>query len=300
MNWIESLQSAIAYMEAHLEENITTEQIARHCGYSQRYLAQGFQIVTGYSFADYIRNRRLYLAGKKLQRPDQKVIDVALQYGYDSADSFSRAFRRFHGFLPSQAGQPDKTLKPFLPLLIQISVRGGEAMEYTIQKLPAFELIGKCLLIPAGANSFQIIPEFWNDFNGKVGQLMDQKDSVNPEAKAVWENRIGEFGLCIDSPEKLEYLIGGRYHGGQIPVGYEVRHIPACTWAQFTSIGPLPDALQSVTRQVFKEWLPQNPDYQLDQDFSIEYYPLADCHTSDYRCQLWIPVKKKEAEEKQD
>lgn len=296
MNWISALQKSIAYMEEHLLEDMTPEDIASYCGYSAGHLARGFQIVTGYSFSEYIRNRRMYLAALELEQSKLKVIDVAMKYGYESPDSFTRAFRKFHGFTPNQIQANQKQIQIFMPLQIQIAVRGGTNMDYEISEIPAFQLIGKLYHVPAGQDSYKLIPEFWNEFMKQFEPAFNNEGAELPEAKAVWQNNIGEFGMCMDDPEKegLDYMIGGKYRGGEIPEGFVVRSFPALIWARFTSCGPIPEALQKLNTQIFTEWLVQNPDYQLDQNFSAEYYPIGNPQAPDYRAQIWVPVKKKE------
>lgn len=116
------------------------------------------------------------------------------------------------------------------------------------------------------------------------------------EKQAIWTNNIGEFGICEMKEDGLEYLIAGKYRGGEIPEGYIIKTYPANLWAMFSCLGPLPDSLQSVNTQIFTEWLPQNPKYQLDGDVSIEYYPMGDNHAPNYQAQIWIPVKENRAE----
>lgn len=297
MNWIESLQKAIAYMEDHLLEDISGQNIAEYCGYCAGHLARGFQIVTGYTFAEYIRNRRLYLAARDLQNSDLKVIDAACRYGYDSPDAFARAFRKFHGFTPNQASEPGRVLQTFLPLQIYISVRGGNKMEYTIQNIPAFDVIGKCTAIKEDENNFEVIPQIWGNFMAKMGAILSGQDQDSAESRAIWQNNIGEFGICYETENGMDYLIAGKYRGGEVPEGYEVRQIPALTWAQFTCLGPVPQALEDTVTQIFTQWLPENPDYQLEQDLSIEFYPMGDGKAADYRSQVWVPIRKKDKAE---
>lgn len=300
MNWIESLQSAITYMEEHLLENIDADDIASQSGYSSSHLARGFQIVTGYSFTEYIRNRRMYLAAVELEQSKLKVIEAAMKYGYESPDSFTRAFRKFHGFTPNQIQTHKKEMQIFMPLQIQITVRGGKKMNYEIQKIPPFEVIGKLYKISPDQDSYKVIPQFWNEYMKQMAPVFSGEDMDSPESKAIWQNNIGEFGICFDEHEDgLEYMIAGKYRGGTVPEGYVVRSFPALNWAQFTSYGPIPESLQKLNTQIFTEWLVQNPDYQLDQDYSAEYYPIGDGKAPDYRSQIWIPVKKKTDEKAQ-
>lgn len=297
MNWIESLQEAINYMEEHLLESVSPQETAKECGYSAGHFQKGFSIVTGYSFSDYMRNRRLYLAALELKdNRDLKIVDVSLKYGYESPDALSRAFRKFHGLNPNQIRNQDAVIASFLPLQVHLSVRGGRTMKYQLQNIPEFTVIGKVYTILPGEDSYKTIPQKWAEFMQVCTELMNEKnlsEEKDLEKQAIWQNNIGEFGICEMKEQGLEYLIAGKYRGGEIPRGYEIRTYPAHQWAMFSSLGPLPDSLQNVNTQIFTEWLPQNPKYQLDGDVSIEYYPMGDNHAPDYQAQIWIPVKEK-------
>lgn len=142
MNWINGLQNAINYVEDHLTEEIDYEKVAEQSFSSNYHFQRIFGILCGYTLGEYIRNRRLTLAGTELQTGNSKVIDIALKYGYESPDSFAKAFQRFHGCLPSQARSAGVTLKSFSRLSVNISLEGGSIMNYRIEEKPAMTLTG--------------------------------------------------------------------------------------------------------------------------------------------------------------
>lgn len=125
MNWVNIIRKAIGYIEDNILNDITSDNIAESVHYSKDYLKKIFHLVTGYTISEYIRNRRLSLAGKELYNSKTKVIDVALKYGYDTPESFTKAFTRFHGVTPSAAKKQGNTLLRFDPLTIEITVKGG-------------------------------------------------------------------------------------------------------------------------------------------------------------------------------
>ena len=139
MDWITGLQRAIDYVEEHLTEDIDYEEAAKQAYSSSFHFQRIFSTICGFSLGDYIRCRRLSLAGSELAVTDIKVIDAALKYGYDSPESFSRAFTRFHGVTPSQA-KKGAALKSFSELSVKIILHGGKAMDYRIEKKEAFEV----------------------------------------------------------------------------------------------------------------------------------------------------------------
>lgn len=137
MDWITGMQKAIDYIEANLTEYIDYEKVAAESFSSSYHFQRVFSILCGYTLGEYIRMRRLSLAGAELVSGKEKVIDIALKYGYDSPDSFAKAFFKFHGITPSEARTNGKMLKSFSRLSIRISLEGGTVMNYRIEKKPS-------------------------------------------------------------------------------------------------------------------------------------------------------------------
>ncbi|MBQ9704163.1 MAG: AraC family transcriptional regulator [Clostridia bacterium] len=142
MDWIKGLQRSIDYIEEHLDEEIDYEKVAKESFSSSYHFQRIFALLCGYTLGEYIRLRRLTLAGAELSNGKAKVLDVALKYGYESPDSFAKAFQRFHGITPSQARIDGKMLKSFSPLSIKISLEGGTIMNYRIETKPKMTLVG--------------------------------------------------------------------------------------------------------------------------------------------------------------
>ena len=142
MDWITGMQKAINYIEVHLTEEIDYERVAAESFSSSYHFQRVFSILCGYTLGEYIRMRRLTLAGADLATGKEKVIDIALKYGYDSPDSFAKAFQKFHGITPSQARADGSKLKSFSRLSIKISLEGGRIMNYRIETKPQMTLLG--------------------------------------------------------------------------------------------------------------------------------------------------------------
>ena len=142
MDWITGIQKAIDYVEEHLTEELDYEKIAQEGFYSSFHFQRVFSILCGYTLGEYIRNRRLTLAGADLANSHHKVIDVALKYCYDSPESFTKAFRKFHGITPSQARNNGTMLKSFSRLSIKITLEGGSDMNYRIEEKEQLDLYG--------------------------------------------------------------------------------------------------------------------------------------------------------------
>ena len=296
MGWMESLQEAIRYMEDHLLEDIRTEDIGKAVYLSPFYLQKGFKILTGYSPAEYIRNRRLYLAGLDAIGGREKVIELAYKYGYDTPESFSKAFSRFHGVSPLQIRKQPGKIKAFLPLKIILSIQGGNDMDYTVEKLHGFAVIGFEKIFSMDS-AYQEIPRFWDAFCEKhMRPLSAGAAPANEVQKAVRDYRVGEFGVCIDDLGKegrFRYLLAGAYDGGSVPEGMRVFSFPDMEWVKFRCTGPLPGALQTINTKLFQEWLPNNPTFEIAMGANIEWYSQGDTSSQNYESGIWVPVKRK-------
>ena len=297
MEWLTGIRTAIDYMEEHLKDNISAQDVADQVYLSPFFLQRGFSLMTGYGIGEYIRNRRLYQAALDLKETDDKVIDIAFRYGYETPESFTKAFTRFHGVTPSQA-RDAATVRTFLPLTVKLQVQGGDQMNYKITTMFPFKVIGFQKVFD-NDTAYQEIPKFWDKICEKYASNVYAGNApANPYEKAIVENCIGEYGVCIDDigDGKFRYLVAGKYAGGEVPEGMVVYEFPRGDWAVFDCIGPIPEALQSLNTQIFKEWLPGNPDYELCGNASAEWYDCVNGEKTDkdYHSAIWIPVKKKD------
>ena len=166
MDWVRTINSAIAYMESHLTEEITLGDIAKNVNLSAFHFQRAFSLLTDMSPAEYLRKRRLSQAGADLISGEDKVIDVALKYCYDSPESFTKAFTRFHGVSPMQVkkGSPVQFMNRFT---VQITIEGGCIMEYTIEKWEAMDLLMHAKDFHAETGETEI-PKFWDEYYANV------------------------------------------------------------------------------------------------------------------------------------
>lgn len=300
MEWLTAMKKSIDFMEAHLCDNISADDVAGEIFMSSFYFQRGFKILTEMTPAEYIRNRRLYLAALDVLNAKEKVIDIAFKYCYETPESFTRAFTRFHGVSPVQLKSSPESIRVFLPLKITISITGGNKMEKldcTVSPMFGFKVIGFEKIIDA-QDAYSQIPKFWDELCKKYfNNVYSGKKELSPQEQAIKDNCIAEYGVCIDDigGGKFRYLVAGKYCGGDVPDGMKLFEFPDMDWAKFKCVGPMPKALQDVNTKIFKEWLPGNPDYEMAGGYNIEWY---DCEKgsmtdSDYRSAIWIPVKKK-------
>lgn len=296
MEWTQCLRAAIRYMEDRLLDNIGPEDVADAVHISPFYLQHGFRLVTGYTLGEYLRCRRLYLAALDMLSGSEPVTQVAYRYGYDTPESFTRAFTRFHGMPPTQVRKNTRAIRTFLPLTIQITIQGGNEMDYKIEKMEGFQLIGFVREFQH-ETSYQEIPRFWDEVMALEAPGF-ARGSQNDVEKAIFDNKIGEFGVCFQGFQagRFFYMIAGMYQGGPVPLGLATVHVPAAQWAKFRCTGPLPGALQTVNTKVFSEWLPGNPDYEPSMPINLEWYSMECCpdtSPNDYESGIWVPVTPK-------
>ncbi len=274
--WAENIQNAVQYIEEHLTEELEMEKIAASVYVSSFHFQRIFSALCGLTVGEYIRMRRLTLAGEELSRSDMRVIDAAVKYGYDSQDSFSRAFTKFHGISPKAAKEKGAKLRSYAPLKIRLSLEGGMMMEYRIVEKAAFTVVGTGRIFSADT-SYQEIPEFWKEHyrTGGGEKIMDT------------------FGVCIDGDgTQFEYLIADNYCPcREIPDGCVTRTFPAGTWAVFPWRGALPDSLQKVNTMIWTEWLPNCREYTLAGNYNLEAYLENGDKPEDFYGEIWIPVK---------
>lgn len=290
MEWIKSFRIAIQFMENHLLESITAEQVCDVVHISPFYFQRSFKIVTGYSLSEYIRYRRLYQSALEIIAKDQKIIDLAYTYGYETPESFTKAFTRFHGISPSQVKINSDLIKPFLPMSIELLIKGGQSMDYTIEKVKGFKVIGFKSTY-SFESAYAEIPKSWSEFNEK----WDKKTYNEEILSTIKTCCVGEFGVCLESDMTsgtFDYMIAGTYMGQDVPEGMVVYEIPEMEWAKFKCTGPMPGALQTVNTYIFKEWLPGNPDFEIASGINLEWYSMGDITAADYESAIWIPVKR--------
>ena len=234
-------------------------------------------MLTEMSPTDYLRKRRLSQAGAELLNGNDKVIDVAFKYGYETPESFTKAFTRFHGVTPMQAkkGSPIQFMGRYT---VRITIEGGQIMEYKIEKWEAMDLLVHAKEFHP-ETSEQEIPKFWDAYYGDE----------------AYRKIPGYLGVCAQEKnggDTFRYGIGCNAADVEgVPKGFEILHIPEYTWAVFKCVGPMPKAIQDMWERIYKEWLP-TADYEMIPDYDIENYLPGDPAARDYVSEICIPVKK--------
>lgn len=290
MNWIADMNKALEYIEENLDTDIEAERVAQSAHMSKFHFLRIFNILTGLTLGDYIRERKLSLSARDVVSSKLKIIDIAYKYGYETPEAFTKAFRKLHGISPSEARKNKKYLKAIPPLSFQITVRGEERMNYKIEVKESFKVAGiaKHITTKDGEN-FKEVPKFWNELmeNGKYEVL--EKN----------QGKLGVMGICTNfnmENDEFDYVIAVEGNTLKGIDDYSVVEVPRNSFAVFESLGPIPGAIQDVTRRIFAEWFPATK-YEHAYGPEIEVYLPGDCKAEDYKCEVWIPVVENEAKQ---
>lgn len=284
---LQRMTESINYIEKHLVSDLKVDDIATIACMSKFHFQRMFSMLTGVTVAEYIRRRRLTMAAQELTHSNCKVIDVALKYGYETPESFAKAFRKVHGISPSAVRLNSQQLKAFPKLSFQIQLKGDVEMDYKILEKDAFQVVGKGIRTSTvNGENHREIPMFWEESNNN-GFVEELEKSCG---------RMGILGVCMEfdaTQEKLTYLIGTERNGQHKPSEWEEKEIPASTWAVFESVGAMPDAMQKTWERIFSEWFPST-GYEHAGGPELEvYFAKGDTTADDYRCEVWIPIVKK-------
>ena len=291
MDSLNSMNNAMAYIEEHLTGDINYSEVSKIAFCSEYHFKRMFSFLSGISLSEYIRRRRLTLAALDLKDSDLRIIDVAVKYGYNSADSFSRAFHSMHGILPSEARSENTQLKAYPRMTFQLSIKGGCEMKYRIVEKEPFRLIGFKKRVP-------IIFEGVNPEIAKMTELITPE--VIKQLKAI--SNVEPIGIIsastnfsegrMEEKGELDHYIGVATSSAEI-ADFDVLEIDASDWAVFESIGPFPETLQNVWGRIYSEWFPSS-GYEAAEGPEILWNEHPDTENPKYRSEIWIPVKKKD------
>lgn len=286
MDCIQSIEEAIEYMENHLLDKISYEDVAQHLYMSNYHFHRLFKMLTGITANEYIRNRKLSKAGQELIMSNKKIIDIAYKYGYETPESFTKAFTRFHGITPHLARRSGAKLQSFSRLAIKIHLEGGKTMDYRIIEREKFQLLAKIKSFRNESISEEEnteIPDFWKQCG--------KDDTFNILNKYAKNHDV--YGICAPISKEethFHYGIGMMYDGEMIPKGFQVWEVNPTLWAVFKCVGTNGDCIGETWDRIFKEFLP-NSEYNMLDDVDFELYPEEG--STDCFCEIWIPVKKK-------
>lgn len=284
MDWIVRLNSAIHYIEEHLTEEIDYDELARVACCSVYHFQRMFTYMAGVPLSEYIRRRRMSLAAVELQSGDEKIIDIALKYGYTSPTAFNRAFQSIQGIAPSAAKKEGVSIKSFPPISFKITVKGVEEMNYRVEEKEAFRIVGLSQPLDREVeNNFQVVPKMW--------QQASMDGSIPALAAMMNGQPMGLLGVsaCNKEDDWKYFIAVATDQPLKEDTKWEEYIVPAATWAIFAGAGDNL-SIQELERRIVTEWLPTS-GYEYANAPDIEVYLNPD--PANARYEVWIPVTKK-------
>lgn len=286
---LKELNQVIDYIENRLTDDLSLERISEYAGVSDYHFRKIFFYLSGLTLSEYIKNRKLSEANKDLLHGD-KVTDVAFKYGYQSVDGFTRAFKKWSGFLPSDVIKTGIS-KSFPKLSFVITVKGGTSMEFRIEDKPAFNLVGVSKRVPM-------------QFEGVNNEIVKLAQSITDEQKEEMHSlqNIDPYEIVnasyhadanfIKEEGDLTHMIGVLTTENQVSDRLDIVPVEACTWAIFPNEGPFPSTLQETMAKTYSEWLPSS-DYEVINVPSFSFTKMNKDKVGYAYSEVWIPVRKK-------
>jgi AraC family transcriptional regulator len=277
MDWVARMNNALDCIEAHLAGEMDFDAVAKAAFCSAYHFPRMFVAVTGLTLSEYVRRRRLTQAACDLANSHERVIDVAVKYGYESADAFARAFYRQHKVLPSRVCESGVQLTFYPRISFHLDLKGDMPMNYRLEELDPLRVVGRKFEVNT-KHAFDIVPGIWHrEMEG--GFLPKLIDMSWERPKCKLESLLGVIGSKPRiHDETFDYFIGVRYEG-EVPEGMEEQTLPASKWAVFPIV-------QEAWKRIYTEWLPGS-------GFDLNDAPIVECHYApghEPASELWVPV----------
>lgn len=290
MDLLERMNRALKYIEDNLTEEIDFKEVARIALCSEYHFKRMFSFLSGVSLSEYIRRRRLTLAAFELNNSNIRIIDTAIKYGYSSPDSFTRAFQSLHGVTPSESRNNGKSLKAYPQMTFQLSIKGGNEMNYRFEEKEPFKIVGikkRVSIVFNGVNPE--ISSMWQSLNMEI--ITELKNLCNVEPIGLISASTNFSEGRMEEKGELDHYIGVATTN-ECPAYLTELEVPALTWAVFESVGPFPETLQNIWGRIYSEWFPSS-SYEQAEGPEILWNESKDVTSPTYKSEIWIPVTKK-------
>ena len=274
MNYINEMKKAIDYIENNLDKDINFEKVSKEVGMSSFYFHRIFTAIIGISPTAYIRNRRLTVAAQEISKNNENILDIALKYGFESHEAFSRAFKNFHGVVPKMAKTDGNEFKNFSKANLDIEVNANNILSYRIESKDIIK-------ISAFFRKFNIenkdeIPKYWKEL--KESRTLE-KISNNYKKELL--------GICIGTQSDFEYKYGigiEQTEDTETNIEMETIEIPKSIWVVFKCKGQDEKDINELWTRIYKEFFITS-SYKQCMDIDFELY-------DDENTEIWIPISK--------
>jgi AraC family transcriptional regulator len=287
---LQRMNEALTYIEANLSDEIDLKEVAMRAACSEYHFQRMFSYLSGISLSDYVRRRRLTLAALELRNQFVKVIDAAVKYGYRSPDSFTRAFKEFHGCTPTEARENGSALKAFPKMTFRLTIDGGTEMNYRIEEKESFRIAGIKKRVPIIFNGVNPeIASMWQSLTENMINEMKQLSNIQPSGLISASANFSEGRM--EEKGELDHYIGAATTK-ECPEQFTTLEVPASAWAVFEAVGPFPETLQNVWGRIYSEWFPSS-NYEQREGPEILWNEHKDVTSPDFKSEIWIPVRKR-------
>ena len=284
---IKAFNETMKYIEETLTGRIDVRKIALLSGYSYPLFSRMFSIMVDYPLSEYIRFRKLSCAAIDLRETDEKIIEIAFKYGYESQDSFSLAFKKFHGHTPKEV-RKGSAFQIFSPIRLSLSVEGGKNMDIKIMKKSAFKIAGVAERVEEGGD----FPNVWDKLFKKVSEEkleslgngqsygacyeIEKNEKENPESKYTVSYMAGYDVQNIDKAKDL---------------GLSILEVPEAEYAVVKLKGVVPNCIHKGWKYVTGMFFPEQ-SYRHAGTPDFEVYSEGDMYSPNYEMELWVPIVK--------
>lgn len=291
MDWLKGMNDVVGYIEKNLTQPIQYESLARIVGCSVYEFSRIFSFLAGMSISEYIRRRRLSQAVFDIQSGNEKIIDIALKYCYESPTAFTRAFKELHGVTPSGVQKGGVPLRTYSPIFFILTIEGGNAMNFRIEHKDSFRIMGLSGYETTECNGGDTLTPLWREFMDNYNsRLWNNGGSDNYYTAPFWQ--VAAYSYKSDDG-RTKTIIGAECKG-QCIKDMTAETIPSATWAVFpinsvTGINYVPAAYT----KIMTEWFPASNYCRNELVPTLEVFPPGDTSSDDYTWEIWIPVIEK-------
>ncbi|MFF4173715.1 GyrI-like domain-containing protein [Streptomyces sp. NPDC001744] len=287
---LEGLNRALDHIEERLRGDLDPAELARIATTSEYHFRRLFSALAGMPLSEYVRRRRLTVAGAEVLDGGRTLLEIAVRHGYGSGEAFARAFRAVHGIGPGEARRTGAALRSQPRMSFRLVVQGNSTMRYRIVEKDAFRIIGRGARVPLvheGEN-----PAITAHVRSIGREALDRLARLSDGEPGGVLSAVTHLSDSREEGAELDYW-HGVVSGADVPEEFDALDVPAGAWAVFENEGPYPQALQYLWRDVFTQWFPSNPYASRPGPELLGVRPSEDRTTA--RAELWIPVERTEA-----
>jgi AraC family transcriptional regulator len=284
---LEGLNQAMEHIERHLDQRIETADLARIAVTSEYHFRRLFSALAGMPLSEYVRRRRLTVAGAEVLDGERTLLEVAVRYGYTSGEAFARAFRAMHGVGPGEARRNGASLRSQPRMSFRLVVEGSGSMQYKVVEKDAFRVVGRKARVPLVHEGMN--PAIAAFIRGLGRETLERIESLSDQEPRGIVSVSDDLHESRAEGTELDYYHGA-VSGAEVPEDMDALAVPAGTWAVFESSGPFPQTLQHLWRDVFTQWFPSNPYRSRPGPEILRTRLSQDGARAD--AELWIPVER--------